>query len=85
LRRMPPLESGRDTEIDMIEREMEGGVLIIRPLDVHEYDVEQNLGGLIEIEKEIDVRELESTDSGSTDSAVSTTPIPARREPSSKG
>ena len=33
LDRIEPLREGRDTENDMIEREMEGGVVIIQPLD----------------------------------------------------
>ena len=37
IRRLEPLSSGRETEIDMIEREMEGGVLVIQPSDVHEH------------------------------------------------
>ncbi len=57
--RLEPLNSGRDTEIDMIEREMEGGVVIIQPPDVHEHDIEHRLGGLIGIEKHVEVRELE--------------------------
>ena len=35
--RLEPLQSGRETEIDMIEREMEGGVVVIQPPDVHEH------------------------------------------------
>ena len=50
VRLLAPLSSGRDTEIDMIEREMEGGVLVIQPLDVHEHSVERRLGGLIDVE-----------------------------------
>ena len=56
--RLEPLESGRDTEIDMIEREMEGGVVIIQPPDVHEQHGETRLGGAIEVELHVDVREL---------------------------
>ena len=41
--RLEPLRSGRDTEIDMIEREMEGGVVIIQPMEVHEHAVERHL------------------------------------------
>lgn len=41
--RLEPLQSGRDTEIDMIEREMEGGVVIIQPPDVSEDDVEEQV------------------------------------------
>ena len=58
LRRMRPLESGSDTEIDMIEREMEGGVVVEQPLEVHEHSVEERLGGLVEVEEHVDVREL---------------------------
>jgi hypothetical protein len=36
LNRIEPLRGGRDTEIDMIEREMEGGVVVIQPLEVRE-------------------------------------------------
>ncbi len=45
LDRLAPLRSGRDTEIDMIEREMEGGVVVIQPLEVHEHYVEEPVGG----------------------------------------
>jgi hypothetical protein len=44
----------------MIEREMEGGVLVVRPLDVHEHSVDSRLGGLAEVEEHVDVRELRS-------------------------
>ena len=53
-----PLESGTDTEIDLIEREMEGGVIIEQPLEVHEHSVEEYFGGLVEVEEDVDVREL---------------------------
>jgi hypothetical protein len=36
LDRIEPLREGRETEIDMIEREMEGGVVIIQPLEIDE-------------------------------------------------
>ena len=49
LDRLAPLQSGRDTEIDMIEREMEGGVVVIQPPEVHEHNVEE----------QVDVRELD--------------------------
>ncbi|HET9868280.1 MAG TPA: hypothetical protein VFQ06_13360, partial [Nitrospira sp.] len=52
--------SGRDTEIDMIEREMEGGVVIIQPPEVHEHYVDGHLGGLVEVEEHVDVHELGS-------------------------
>jgi hypothetical protein len=58
LRRMQPLESGTDTEIDLIEREMEGGVFVEQPLEVHEQSVEEKVGGLVELEEHVDVREL---------------------------
>jgi hypothetical protein len=56
--RLEPLRSGRDTEIDMIEREMEGGVVIIQPMDVHEHSVERHLGGLISVEEDVKVHEV---------------------------
>jgi hypothetical protein len=58
LDRLAPLRSGRDTEIDMIEREMEGGVVVIQPPEVHEHHVEQRVGGLVSIEEHVDVHEL---------------------------
>ena len=58
--RLHPLESGRDTEIDMIEREMEGGVVVIQPPEVHEQHSETRLGGLIEIKEQVDVREFKA-------------------------
>ena len=58
LARLAPLRSGRDTEIDMIEREMEGGVVVIQPLEVQEHNVEERAGGLISVEEHVDVREL---------------------------
>ena len=57
--RLEPLGSGRETEIDMIEREMEGGVVIIQPLEVHEKSSESRLGGLIGVEEQVDVREMD--------------------------
>ena len=57
--RLEPLHSGRDTEVDMIEREMEGGVVIIQPPDAHEHHVDNRLGGLIGIEEHVEVCELE--------------------------
>jgi hypothetical protein len=67
--RLEPLRSGRDTEIDMIEREMEGGVVIIQPPEVqppevHEDHSENRLGGLIGIEEHVDVREMDITPPG---------------------
>ncbi len=58
LERLEPLHSGRDTEIDMIEREMEGGVVIIQPPDVHEHSVERRLGGLVGIEEHVEVHRM---------------------------
>ncbi len=58
LMRKEPLESGRDTEIDMIEREMEGGVVVIQPLDVHEHYTENRVAGLVSIEEDVHVHEL---------------------------
>lgn len=60
IRLLAPLSSGRDTEIDMIEREMEGGVLVIQPPDVHEHAVEPRLGGLINVEEDVKVYEIRS-------------------------
>lgn len=60
LDRLAPLGSGRETEIDMIEREMEGGVVVIQPPVVHEHNVEERVGGLVSIEEHLDVRELAS-------------------------
>ena len=61
VRRLEPLSSGRDTEIDMIEREMEGGVLIIQPAEVHEHTAETHLGGVISVEENVEVFEIGST------------------------
>ena len=62
--RLEPLGSGRETEIDMIEREMEGGVVIIQPPDVHEDYSENRLGGLVGIEEHVEVREIDTTRAG---------------------
>lgn len=64
LDRVEPLRGGRETEIDMIEREMEGGVVVIQPLEVHEDHHEAHLGGLVGIEEHIDVRPMRSKPSG---------------------
>jgi hypothetical protein len=56
--RLAPLGSGRDTEIDMIEREMEGGVVVIQPPEVHEHNVDEQVGGLTSTEEHVDVRKL---------------------------
>ena len=58
--RLEPLSSGRDTEIDMIEREMEGGVLVIQPAEVHEHTTETRLGGLVNVEEHVEVFEIGS-------------------------
>ena len=58
LTRRLPLESGFDTEIDLIEREMEGGVIVVQPLEVHEHSVEERMGGLVEVEEDVDIRPL---------------------------
>lgn len=61
LDRLEPLRSGRDTEIDMIEREMEGGVVVIQPLEIHDHHSEGHLGGLVGVEKHVDVRQMGTT------------------------
>ena len=58
LTRKAPLTSGTDTEIDLIEREMEGGVIVEQPFELHEHHVENRLGGLVEIEEHVDVHPL---------------------------
>ena len=63
---MAPLQSGRDTEIDMIERQMEGGVVVLQPLDVHEHSVEERLGGLIEVEEHVEVHEWRPKSQGAS-------------------
>lgn len=62
--RLEPLRSGRDTEIDMIEREMEGGVVVIQPPEIHEDFHEQRLGGLVSIDEHVDVHEMRTMRSG---------------------
>ena len=52
----------------MIEREMEGGVVVIQPPDVHEHSVEKRLGGLVGIEEDVEVHETEATAFGGTQS-----------------
>jgi hypothetical protein len=42
----------------MIEREMEGGVVVVQPLEVHEHSVEKRLGGLVEVEEHVEVHEI---------------------------
>ena len=58
LHQRAPLQSGPDTDIDMIER-LEGGVIVEQPLEIHEHSVEDRLGGLIEIEEDVEIRELD--------------------------
>lgn len=60
IRLQAPLQSGRDTEIDMIERQMEGGVVVLQPPDIHDHSVEKRLGGLVEVEEDVEVRKLRS-------------------------
>ena len=60
LTRKEPLQSGRETEIDMIEREMEGGVLVVQmpeAVTVQEDSLEHRLGGLIGVEEHVEVHE----------------------------
>ena len=57
-----PLQSGRDTEIDMIERQMEGGVVVMQPLRSTNITVENRLGGLVEVEEHVDVRKIRPKD-----------------------
>jgi hypothetical protein len=64
LARIEPLQGGRETEIDMIEREMEGGVVIIQPLEIHEHSREERLGGLVGVEEHVDVHEMRAMPSG---------------------
>jgi hypothetical protein len=45
LQRLDPLESGRDTEVDMIERQMEGGVVVEQWPSVHEQYISERAGG----------------------------------------
>ena len=58
LRLKPPLESGSDTEIDLIEREMEGGVVVVQPIEVHEHSVDERLDGLVEVNEDVEIRPL---------------------------
>ena len=60
IRLQAPLQSGTDTEIDMIERQMEGGVVVLQPPDIHDHSVEKRLGGLVEVEEDVEVRKLRS-------------------------
>lgn len=52
--RKAPLSGGIETYIDMVEREMEGGVYVQFPLDLTDL---QETGGLDEVEEEIDVHD----------------------------
>jgi hypothetical protein len=54
-----PLESGTDTEIDLIEREMEGGVIIEQAFDLDDDFVEERLAGLVRIEEGMRIRQLD--------------------------
>jgi hypothetical protein len=58
IERKAPLSGGIETYIDMVEREMEGGVSIQFPPDVLTYLRHGHLGGLVEVEEEIDVHDL---------------------------
>jgi hypothetical protein len=62
--RLEPLLSGRETEIDMIEREMEGGVVVIQPPEVHQDYAENRLAGLVGIEEHVEVREMGTKPAG---------------------
>jgi hypothetical protein len=39
---------------------MEGGVVVLQPPDVHEHSVDKRLGGLVEVEEDVEVRKLRS-------------------------
>ena len=39
----------------MIEREMEGGVVVIQPPEVHEHSMPKAVGGLVGIEEDVEV------------------------------
>ena len=56
--RLEPLTSGRETEIDMIERQMEGGVLIIQPPDAQNDRADDQPGGSIGVVRHVEVREM---------------------------
>jgi hypothetical protein len=58
VQRLEPLSSGRDTEIDMIEREMEGGVVVIQPPELHEHTIDSRVGGLVRVEENVEVFEI---------------------------
>ena len=54
-----PLESGTDTEIDLIEREMEGGVIIEQPSEFDDDTLDRRLGVFLSIEERVRVRQLD--------------------------
>ena len=54
-----PLESGTDMEIDLIEHEMEGGVIIEQPFEFDDDAFYRGLGGLLSIEERVRVRQLD--------------------------
>jgi len=54
-----PLDNGTDTEIDLLEREMEGGVIIEQPFELDEGVVDSRFGGLLRIEESLRVRQLD--------------------------
>jgi hypothetical protein len=62
--RKAPLQSGRETEIDMIEREMEGGVVVVQPLEIEEDSVDERLGGLVAVEEHVEVHQIPPKPSG---------------------
>ena len=58
IERKAPLSGGIETYLDMMEREMGGGVHIQFPLEVLAELRRGHLGGLVEVEDEIDVHGL---------------------------
>jgi len=80
LSRKAPLESGRETDIDMIEREMEGGVVVVQPLEIHEDYAENRLGGLIAVEEHVEVHELPPKARGAPKAAGRRRRVPSRAE-----
>ncbi len=62
LERKAPLSSGTETYIDLIEREMEGGVSVQLPLEslaeLFEHTTRRHLGGLVAVDEEIGVHDL---------------------------
>ena len=57
-----PLESGRDTEIDLIEREMEGGVLVVQTPSIHEGLADGGVNDSAASEQRRDLEAADSTD-----------------------